>query len=149
MKPDEFEQKLARQAMKPIPGEWRAEILAAAAAEVARRPISRESAFAARNPSWFATFNQQLSALLWPHPKAWAGLAALWILVFALHFPLRDPAPVLAAQAPPPSPEAVAELRQQQRMLAELIGPAELRVASRQRDLSPKPRSERVGILVS
>jgi len=56
---------------------------------------------------------------------------------FRLHFSLRDPAPVLSAKAPPPSPEAVAELRQQQRMLAELIGPAELRLADRQRDSSP------------
>jgi hypothetical protein len=142
MKPDEFEQKLARQPMKPIPAAWRAGILAAVEAEVGQRQVSREFTFAATDPSWLAMLKQQLIALLWPHPRAWAALAAVWILVFALHFWLRDPAPALAAKAPPPSPEAVAELRLQQRMLAELIGPAELRVANRQRDLSPKPRSE-------
>jgi hypothetical protein len=73
----------------------------------------------------------------------------VWIAVVALHFSLRDPAPVLSAKAPPPSPEAVAELRQQQRMLAELIGPAELRLADRQRDSSPKPRSEWAPILAA
>jgi hypothetical protein len=150
MKPDEFEQKLARQPIKPIPANWRTEILAAAQEAQAIRPspfpqadvrLIRHSSFVIRH-SW-------LSTLFWPHPKAWAGLAAAWILVFAMHFSLRDPAPALAGKAPPPSPEAVAELRQQQRMLAELIGPAELRLADRQRDSSPKPRSEWVPILAA
>ena len=35
---------------------------------------------------------------------------------------MRDTTPVVAEKAAPPSPEVIVELRQQQRMLAELIG---------------------------
>ena len=149
MKPDEFEQELARQPMKPIPAEWRSEILAAVDTAVNGRPVGRDSASAATRSAWLSALVERFAALLWPHHKAWAGLAAVWIVVFALNLSLRDPAPAPVAKASPPAPEAVAELRRQQRMLAELIGPAELRVASRQRDPVPKPRSEWNGILTA
>ena len=146
----EFEQRLRRQPLKPLPAEWRAEILAAVAAEVNRRQeVSREFTFAATEHSWLSTLNHQLSTLLWPHPKAWAGLAAVWICIFILNFSMRDPSPALAVKATPPSPEVVVELRRQQRMLAELIGPAEVSVADRQRVWFPKPRSERVEMLAA
>jgi hypothetical protein len=140
----EFEQRLRRQPMKKVPGEWRAEILAAAS-QVNRRQegsVSREFTFAATGREWLAN-------LLWPHPKAWAGLAAVWIFIFVLNFSMRDNAPALAVQASPPSPEAVAELRQQHQMLVELIGPAELQVADRAPALPLKPRSERAEALAA
>jgi len=133
----EFEQRLRGQPLKPLPGEWRAEILAAA--REARG--LRHSSFVIRH-SWLAT-------LLWPHPKAWAGLAAVWLAIVALNFSMRERSPVLAAKTTPPPPEMVVELRQQQKMLAELIGPAEVSVADRQRVLFPKPRSERVKMLAA
>jgi len=135
MKPDEFEKKLSRQPLRVVPGEWRAEILAAARAH---EPVCHSSFVVGR--SWFA-------ALLWPHPKAWAGLAAVWIAIFALNSSMRDNAPVSAKTSAERSPEALAELRQEQKMFTELIGSMELRVADRQRVLSPKPRSERAEIL--
>jgi hypothetical protein len=140
----EFEQCLRRQPLKPLPGEWRADILAAAREAQA----IRHSSFVIRH-SWLSTLNSQLSTLLWPHPKAWAGLAAVWLVIFALNFSMRERPPGLVMRASPPSPEAMVELRQQQKMLAELIGPAELGVANRQRVLFPKPRSERVEILAA
>jgi hypothetical protein len=139
----EFEQRLRRQPLKPLPGEWRAEILSAVAADVNRRQNNRQE------PTATATGWSWLSNLLWPHPKAWAGLAAVWIFIFALNFSMREKAPVIAGKSAPPSPETVAELRQQQKMLAELIGPAEWRVADRQRVLSPQPRSARADILAA
>ena len=138
MKMDDFEQKLERQALRQIPAEWRGEILSAA--KCASRPAPRTS--------FLSTFNHQLSTLLWPHPKAWAGLAAVWILIFAVDFSVRDKSPVVAEKAAPPSPEVVAELKQQQRMLAELIGANQAREAELPRFL-PQPRSERVEILMT
>src|SRR5579872_3635724 len=107
MKPDDFEQKLQHQALRQIPAEWRSQILdAATSCHVSR--VTRHS--------FFSTLNHQLSTILWPHPKAWAGLAAVWILIFAVDFSIRDKSPVLAEKSAPPSPEVVAELKQQQRL---------------------------------
>jgi hypothetical protein len=138
MNMDDFEQKLQRQPLRPIPGEWRGEILSAA--ERASRP--------APGASFLSIFNSQLSTILWPHPKAWAGLAAAWILIFAVDFSMRDTTPVVAEKAVPPSPEVIVELKQQQRMLAELIGASQARDAEPPR-FSPQPRSERVEILMT
>ena len=138
MKLEDFEQRLQRQPLRQMPGEWRGEILSAA--KHASRPATRGS--------FLSTISYQLSTLLWPHPKAWAGLAAVWILIFAVDFSMRDTTPVMAEKAVPPSPEVVAELRQQQRMLAELIGSSQAREAELPRSL-PQPRSERVEILMT
>jgi hypothetical protein len=140
MKPDDFEQKLSRQPMRQIPGEWRAEILDAC----------RVSNVERREPERFlpSTLVSRLSTIFWPHPKAWAGLAAVWILIFAVDFSMRDTTPVLAEKAAPPSPEVIVELKQQQRMLAELIGAGQAREAEVPRFL-PQPRSERVEIMMT
>lgn len=141
---EQFEQRLRRQPMKPIPAGWRAEILAAAR----DAQTIRHSPFVIRH-SRLAALNQQLATWLWPHPKAWAGLAAVWVCIFILNFSMREAGPAVAEKSAPPSPEMVAELRRQQKMLAELIGSTELRVADRQPVLAPKPRSERVAMMAA
>ena len=143
---EQFERRLSRQPLRQIPGEWRAEILSAA--RRADRP-SRAFVMSSRRPSWLSTINSQFSTIFWPHPKAWAGLAAVWILIFAVDFSMRDKSPVVAEKAAPPSPEVMVELKQQQRMLAELIGARDTREADRSKLLAPQPRSERVEILMT
>jgi hypothetical protein len=140
---DDFEQQLSRQPLRPVPAAWREEILTAAESSAA----TRHAPPAARS-SWLSTLNSQLSTLLWPHPKAWAGLAAVWVLILAVNFSIRDKSPVVAEKAVPPSPEMIVELRQQQRMLAELIGSRDEHDADRSKSFVPQPRSERVEILV-
>jgi hypothetical protein len=158
---EQFEQKLSRQPLKPIPVEWREQILSAARSEASSHasrpssvaiPVLRSSTAEGglrrvditHQPS---TLTHKLSTLLWPHPAAWAGLAAIWLMIFGLNFMTRDKAPVLVQAATTPLPQMVADMRQQQKMLAELIGPPEVRVADRQRTQQPKPRSERQEIL--
>jgi hypothetical protein len=144
MKPDNFEQKLQRQPLRQMPGKWRKEILAAVAADVNRRQeVSREFTFAATGRAFLSTLNAQLSTMLWPHPRAWAGLAAVWVLISAVNFSMRDQSPVRAEKSSPPSPEVIVELRQQQRLLAELIGPRDTSDADRSKSFVPQPRSER------
>ena len=133
MKPDDFEQRLSRQPLRPIPPVWREEILAAA------NPVLRPTPCA----SFLAIFRTQLSTIFWPHPKAWAGLAAVWIFIITMNFSLRDPSPRMAEKSAPPSPEVIVELRQQQRMFAELVGPREESVADRSKYYLPRPRGER------
>lgn len=120
--------------MRQVPAEWRAEILAAAAPHHPL-PVGRRS--------FFSTLNSQLADILWPHPAAWAGLAAIWIFLFAMNFTLRDTAPAMAEKFSPPTTEVIVEVRQQQRLLAELIGTREVREADRSKSLMPRPRSER------
>jgi hypothetical protein len=148
MKPDDFEQRLQCQPLRQIPGEWREEIL---------REGRRTAALEIRDTnmaslpkwSWLSTINHQLSTILWPHPQAWAGLAAIWVLIFAVNFSTRDRLPIMARKSAPPSPEVIVELKQQQRMLAELMGPRETHDADRTKSFVPQPRSERAEILMT
>ena len=127
---EQFEQRLSHQPWRPVPAEWRAEILSAAGAA----PSSRHSSFVIRH--------SRLSALLWPHPAAWAGLAAVWIMILGLDISTHERATAMAAASPPASTEVLVELKQQQRLMAELMGSRDTRDADRARIYIPQPRSE-------
>ena len=138
-----FEKRLKRQTRLLVPAEWRKEILEAAGkARCVRQP-------ATVGCSPFSNLNRRLASMLWPHPVAWAGLAAIWIFIFAVNFSIQDRQPAVAENIPPPSPEVLAELRQQQRLFIELTGANDSSDADRQRTLAPRPRSERVGLLIA
>lgn len=143
---NEFERKLSRQPLKQVPAGWRAEILSAVAAEARQQSGARDFTFAGANRSRLSTLGHQLASLLWPHPGAWAALAAVWVCILALNFSLREKIAPSAQVASAPSPEMVAELKSQKKMLAELIGGPELGEADRARTLSPKPHSGRSGV---
>jgi hypothetical protein len=136
---NEFEQKLSRQPLKKIPGEWRAEILVAA--DVNRREDVRAFTSA-------PTIRSRVREIFWPAPSAWTGLGAVWIFIFALNFSMRDKTPVVAEKVSPPSPEVLAELRQQKLLLAELIGASDVREAEPPK-FFPRPRTERAEILAA
>jgi hypothetical protein len=139
---DDFEQKLSRQPLRQVPTEWREEILTVANEVGTARRAVRGRLGEASLPNWLSTLNSQLSTLLWPHPKAWAGLAAVWILIFAVDFSVQDKSPVMAGKSVPPSPEVIVELKQQQRLLAELMGPRDKSDADGSKSFVPQPRSE-------
>ena len=141
---EKVEQHLSRQPLKPIPGAWRAEILTVARAA---QPVCHLSPVTRH--SWFSTINAELSTVFWPHPKAWAGLVAVWFFIFAVNFSIRDTSPRMAEKSAPPSPEVVVELKQQQRLFAELVGTREPLDADRQKLFLPKPRSECLEILMA
>jgi hypothetical protein len=136
---NQFESRLSRQPLRQIPPTWRAEILAAARTAQATPHESRVT-----HHSWLSTINHQLSTLFWPHPKAWAGLAAAWVLILGLNVSTRDDSGSrVTAKTAPPSPEMMVELRKQQRMFAELVGSREERVADRSKSYAPRPRTQR------
>lgn len=131
---DEFEQQLSRRPLRQAPAEWRREILAAAV-PASPRP--------ATGSSLLSNVRARLSAIFWPCPEAWAGLAAVWILVLALNYSMQDRPPVMAKKIPSPSPQVVAELKQQRQMFVELIGQNQAGEAEPSKYL-PLPRSQRV-----
>ena len=136
---DHFEKRLQRQAFRPVPAAWREEVLSAAraAAAPAAPPL-----FARRRP--FAAPHGRLVSWLWPHPAAWVGLAALWLLVLGFTFANRESGqPALAGRTAPPSPEIRELLKEQEQWLAELLGPSEPPEFDRPKSTAPQPRSQR------
>ena len=79
--PDDLPARLRAQPPAPLPVHWREEILAAAAAH----------RFTPR-PSRWRDAAEVLAGFAWPHPYAYAGLLAVWLLVLTLR--LCTPAPV-------------------------------------------------------
>jgi hypothetical protein len=136
----QFEKRVKDQPLRRVPAEWRSEILSAAekAQAVRRQPLAGRSLL--------SLFGDNLRSLLWPHPVAWGGLAAVWIFILAANVSMSDRAPAMADKTLPLSPEAIAELKQQKQLLAELMGTSDTSAADKQKIFVPKPRSERVEI---
>ena len=140
----EFEKRLRCQPVKEIPPAWRAEILSAA-----RKAQVAPHALLVTRHAWLSTLNQQLSTWLWPHPRAWAALAAAWVCVFILNASTHDTAPALAKNISAPSPEMITELKQQRKLYAELMGTGELRAAECPKETPERPRTLRVEIVAA
>jgi hypothetical protein len=134
MSPEDFEKQLKQRPMRPVPTEWRAKILAAASAA---------SSGSRRNPktSLLATTGACLSAIFSLRPKALAGLAAVWVLIFVFHISTHDESRVVG-DSTSVSKEVMAEVREQRLFYAEMVGLSETRDAEPPRIFLPRPRSE-------
>lgn len=130
MNSDEFEKRLEQQKIRPIPGEWRREILNTAnAASLESRTAKPESL------SWWRE-------LLWPCPQAWAGIAAVWLVIFVLNFTTQKAEPKLA-KSEPVTPQTIAALKEQRRLYLELAGLQVKEVAEPPKNHVPGPSSQR------
>ena len=141
MNAEDFEKRLKRQLVRPLPSEWRAEILSAA--QRAARPERAPRSTPLAPPSLFSALRAQAQALLWPHPAAWAGLAAVWLAIGGLNLSAPQTAPSLARRASPLTSQVCFAFQDQARLLSELIGPAEPPAAERPKHVLPRPRTER------
>ncbi len=141
MKPDDLERHLQRQPLRQLPAEWRANILSAARDAALPQHAPRTALHVQR--SLLSAFFSQLSSLLWPHPAAWVGLAAVWLAVVGLNIGTRLAFPPLARRTSPPNPAVFVNFQEQARLLAELLGPREAPVAERPKHGLPRPRTER------
>lgn len=81
--------------------------------------------------------------LIWPSRRIWAGLAAVWLLILAANVSLHDGSQAMARKSSPPTPAMIMAFRQQEKLLAELIGPRETPVAEPPKPSLPQPRSQR------
>ena len=141
MNTDDFEKKLQRQPLRRVPPAWRADILCAARNAAAVQRGTRNTEHATR--SFLSTLNSQLSTLLWPSPRAWAGLAALWLLMLAVNLLTSHEPATVANRIPPPSPQVLLAIQAQERLLYQSLGARELPEAERPKPTSPRPRSDR------
>jgi hypothetical protein len=142
MNPDDFEKRLQRQPMRRVPSEWRENILSAARQAAPLQHAPRTTQYVTPSRSLLSTLHHQLSTFLWPHPAAWAGLAAVWLVILGLNHMTQDAPTLVARRVSPPSPQVFMAFQEQQRLLAELIGPREMPVAERPKPVLPRPRSE-------
>ncbi|HTV43510.1 MAG TPA: hypothetical protein VMF08_23305 [Candidatus Sulfotelmatobacter sp.] len=140
---ESFEQRLRRQPLRPLPTEWRREILEAASEACPVQPGEIVSRY-----SFLSELRRRFASVLWPHPVAWGGLAVVWALIFAVNISTQDKPANMAVKALP-SPEVIGQSPEQQRLYAQLMGfqltgsddPSN---PDRQKAIPPKPRSERI-----
>jgi hypothetical protein len=134
---DQFEQRLRNAPQRQIPPSWREEILHAAwSATPPRVPAQNDRL------GWRARLCLRLGALVWPHPAAWGGLAAAWLVVLGLNLSAHEPGSHASARKLPPiSGEMRKLLLEQERLFVELAGPREPVEADRPKAAIPSPQS--------
>jgi hypothetical protein len=138
---DQFEQRLQRQPLRPVPGQWREEILATA--EANRRHAAPQSVSddqAALLAGWRLLFARL--------PIAWTALVALWVALIGVNLMLPHPPVNVAAQRSPAARMSLLAALDFKRAQLELLGEkfslaTEAPPASEAPAVPPRPRSER------
>jgi len=135
---------LARhQAAAPKLDAIRREVVEVAADVNRRKQSVRELTFAATLAN---TIRLLFLELIWPCRRIWAGLVSVWILILAANVSLREHSPAIIITGP--SSEMMMTLKDQQKILAELLTDYSVtRDADRQKIFAPKPRTEGMEIL--
>jgi hypothetical protein len=127
------------QAAAPKLDAIRREVVEVAADVNRRKQPVRELTFAA---TLAKAIRLSFLELVWACRRTWATLAVVWIALFIFNVSQRDKVELAARKLPPPSPEAIMAWRQQEKLLAELIGPPGTGDAERRKIFLPKPRTE-------
>ena len=84
---DPFVRRLRAQRPAALPAHWRADILAAA----------RLAAIPAPGTTRWQQIAAALGPWLWPHPRTYAVLSAVWLLILAFRLATPTPAPSAVA----------------------------------------------------
>jgi hypothetical protein len=84
--------------------------------------------------------------LILPSPRAWAGMATVWLAVLAANFLMKAPVPGSPGPGSAPAREVAQALEEQRRLLAELLPPAKPALVEappvQAPPPNPRPRSE-------
>jgi hypothetical protein len=85
--------------------------------------------------------------LIFPSRRTWAGIAAAWVLILVVNFSLRDPGQGGAAKITTPE---MMSFQEQQKLVNELLADSFLPDdVDRPKTFSPRPRSERVFVVMT
>ena len=133
---DDFEDRLKEQPLRQVPAHWRKEILLATQA-------GKRTSQTFSWPQFVFQTGKVLSMLLWPSPKAWASLAAVWLVLLIVNISSNNASRAVAAVLPRTEPEKILAWREEQLLLTELLGSQEMPIADRPKPAAPRPRSER------
>ncbi|HVR35828.1 MAG TPA: hypothetical protein VMS21_08255 [Methylomirabilota bacterium] len=79
--------------------------------------------------------------LIQPARRAWTGMACVWLVILVVNMALRE-SPPDSAHAGPLTPEAIQVLKEQERMMAELIGEDRRPRVEAVEPTRPEPRGE-------
>lgn len=113
MNPDDFEKQLSRRPLRPLPADWRAEILAQARAAAAENHAAKVPA---RDPFLVTMWRE----LFWAGRRVWLGFASIWLFIIAANFATTD-TPRATASEPPPSRQQILALQAQRQLLLQLL----------------------------
>ena len=170
MNPGDFETELRRQPVRPVPGEWRREILAVVKPVISNQKsvmseqlaVSRLRADATtgqggeqleertggrgrgrtEGAGWRGVVYARLAVIFWPHPAAWAGLAGVWLVITLLNWSAKDTTVMAARKSAPPAPDLIMAMQEQRRALARLIENNEPPPVEPPKPTEPRPRGE-------
>jgi hypothetical protein len=116
MNPEDFEQHLSRRPLRPLPAEWRAEILGAA--EAAANVVENQTApLLVRKPFVVTLWRE----LFWSCRRVWGGLAAIWVAVVVINTAIDDSPRVSVASTPQQSHDWKLALQAQREMVRQLL----------------------------
>ena len=124
---DDFESQLERMSLKPLPASWREAILRGA--QRANTPAEPTQAPGDARFRW--------RELLWPHPQAWAGLAAVWVIILVFHVSSRPSAGALSPMTEIARQHTQRALKEEQRLLSEWLFHAPVPVAEPPKSAPP------------
>jgi hypothetical protein len=117
---DKFEEHLRSQPLNGPPPEWRSEILAMAR-QTGASVRSIEAVEHGRNERslWLTT----IRGWFWPHPGAWASLAAIWLFLFIMQHQMNVEIQeeLTLAGVQPPITDVMLAMEQHQIVIEQLL----------------------------
>jgi hypothetical protein len=103
--------------------------------------VREKIAFSARIQSAFEGF---WTECVLPWRRAWAGIAAVWIAIFALHLAARGSSSSTGNEmAATKNPQVLSALREQKQMLAQLLGPVATSTPAPTKNSGPRSEQRR------
>jgi hypothetical protein len=142
---DPFEKTVQRQQIKPLPKEWRSQILVHARTAAGPNLVEEPRSATDRVQGVSAVFNflKTIGAeLLFPGRKAWASLGMAWALIIFAAMLSRDEDAGGSSSADRPSPLAQELLKEQAQLLSEFSGASDLHDVVTPRRPEEGPRSQ-------